>query len=182
MIEEISVKAEERGIPLTIVFDAARQPGLYTRGYHRDVEIVFTSAGESADDHLIDQIHHADNPRAITLISSDGQLAWRARSLGAKTMKVEEFVRWISRKKEKKKAVTRDQREAYHNLSSLKVKLPPLHTQPSPKKKMPTKKPQQDKGSRILPKIRPGAGPTECFEFYLEAFEKRLKNQNEESE
>ena len=87
--------ASHLGLELTLVFDAAYQEGPGSISHYDKIGIIFTEESQSADDFLIQQLEHEDNPRNTTLVTSDNRLAWRARSIGAKTLSVEEFLGWL---------------------------------------------------------------------------------------
>jgi hypothetical protein len=47
----------------------------------------------SADDAIVDAVYEADNPRDITVVSRDREVAGRSRQLGARVLSPAEFLR-----------------------------------------------------------------------------------------
>lgn len=80
---------------VTLVFDSAYTPGLSTRQHMGRLEIVYSSAGETADAYIIGEVLLSKARQRETIITSDKQLAEHARRLGAKTMNVESFCAWL---------------------------------------------------------------------------------------
>lgn len=75
---------------VTVVFDGLphllfnRKPGSY--------EVIFTK-GETADDKIKRLVNDSANPKAVVVVSDDREIAFFIRSLGAKPLGVEEFLK-----------------------------------------------------------------------------------------
>lgn len=95
-IEELNEKIQIIGLDAMIVFDAQYQFGPGSRSNYRHLTVCFTDPGETADDYLIHEIRSFPKPRQIILVTSDKNLAWRARDSQAKTMTVEEFIETLN--------------------------------------------------------------------------------------
>jgi uncharacterized protein len=91
-IEELNEKIQTVLLDAIIVFDAQYQFGLGSRSRYRHLTVCFTDQGETADDYIIEEIRSSPKPRQIILVTSDKNLAWRARQYHSKTISVEEFV------------------------------------------------------------------------------------------
>ena len=77
---------------LTVVFDAQGTPDDAYRTHYQQLEILFSGAGETADDLIIKVLKAHGDCSQYTVVTSDNRLAWRARRAGAKTEPVEEFL------------------------------------------------------------------------------------------
>lgn len=145
IVQDLNQKINFLKIDATLVFDAQYQRELGDRHHLQLLEIRYTDHGETADEFIIDELKREKNPREHTVVTSDKKLAWRARRLGAKTEKVEEFIRWLN-KRYKKRLVRKE-----------------------PEKKKVEKKEKPIKKSSDPPK---NATLNECFDYYLYTFEK----------
>lgn len=97
VIHDLNSKVQNLGIGITLVFDAQYQTGGVTRTHFHHLQILFSSHGETADDLIIHCLKEEDNPRQCTVVTSDNQLAWRARHLAAKTESVGAFMKWLNK-------------------------------------------------------------------------------------
>lgn len=151
LIEELNEKSLATSASLTLIFDAISQYGEATRSQHDALSIIYTGEGISADDHIIEELDQMERPQNITVVTSDNQLAWRARQRGAKSQSVEQFIAWLNKKwrhKEKR--------------ASLQPKHPRLSPAPlSPPAPLPH--PPPPPGKEELPHA--------CYNYYLWAFE-----------
>lgn len=84
-----------KNVTYKIIYDG--QPDIYS-GNNRDRSIAFSRNPEKADDLIIRYIQKQRNKRGITLVTSDRQLASRAKDLGSKVLSSEVFVQKIQRK------------------------------------------------------------------------------------
>lgn len=101
-LEQLVLFVKNLEIDVTIVFDAQYQESESLRKHQGALEIVFTAYRETADDYLIRHFRILKNPKRHTLITNDGQLTWRARQSGVKTMNLREFFRWFKKDRTKK--------------------------------------------------------------------------------
>ncbi len=102
-IADLYEKIRVVGLDVTIVFDAQYHEGLGSRTHLDFLEICFTDEGETADDYIINELGSTPNPREEIVVTSDNNLAWRARRTHAKSEKVEDFMRWLDHRFRKKK-------------------------------------------------------------------------------
>ncbi|MFO8053182.1 MAG: NYN domain-containing protein, partial [Candidatus Omnitrophota bacterium] len=58
---------------------------------------------ESADDRIIKKTEQVKNKKQIVVVTDDRQLAYRARSLGARNISVDEFISKTKRREKKEK-------------------------------------------------------------------------------
>ena len=158
IIHDLSQKIDLLEIDATIVFDATFQIGESSRSHYKQLEIVYTDEGETADEYIVNELKSTPNPSQETIVTSDKKLAWYARRQNSKTESVEEFITWLNNRYKNK-------------LNQLKK----ARVQP----KTPLKKtiPQKSAVSPDTPLKIPSVAITaeECFQYYLNAFEIEYK-------
>ncbi len=102
-IKKFSHYVEKHNLHVTLVFDGKDLPsGSYTRGNWKNIEVVYTHHGLTADAYLLDQITHFKKAASITIVTSDKQLAIHARVQGSHVMSVEDFMQFLVHKEHKK--------------------------------------------------------------------------------
>lgn len=150
MIDDLTRKIEFLELDVTFVFDAQYQPCDSSRSFFRNLEILFTAHGETADEAIINEIKSESNPRQQIVVTSDKKLAWFARRCSVKTETVEEFTTWLNK---------RYQNKLRHQKS------PPLL------KKATTKSVPQVELSEKSPLKTPPSHQPGSIEYYLAVFE-----------
>lgn len=103
VIVELAAKINIAALDATLVFDSQFKAGPGEILCLESLDIHFTDEGVTADDYIIDSLRRAEHPRSITVVTSDGRLAWRARRKMAQSMPVEEFLALLNRIYRKKK-------------------------------------------------------------------------------
>ncbi len=183
------------GLNVTLVFDSPRTPERKRTHYH-NLEIIYTSVHETADEFIIEELSEAHNPKKIVVITSDKFLALQAKKLRARTDTVEHFADWIETRV-KNKLQPKPKKEALILPNKPRV-LPPLEEKIKPpiegteayylrafeeeyqkiissEKKPPEQK--KPKKVRKPPKYEPkAADPIHDQERWLKIFESRLKS------
>lgn len=144
IIQDLNRKAQRLKMNLTVVFDAQGTPGDAYRTHYQQLEILFSGAQETADDLIIKVLKAQGDCSQYTVVTSDNRLAWRARRAGAKTESVDEFL--IKLNKQYLNALRKVNKRI----------IPPLK--------------EPVKVERVLEE----ASPSECFDYYLEIFEKSV--------
>lgn len=87
---------EELQLDVTIVFDAAHQPGEVAWTRTRGVRVVYTGEGETADSYIVSALRKEPKGRRQTVVTSDKRLAWEIRQDStAATVDVVPFVHWV---------------------------------------------------------------------------------------
>src|ERR1700733_667405 len=153
IIKDLHLKAKLLQIPLTIVFDSASQAGDWERSHYGDLEIYFTSQGQSADEFLLQLIKKSSSPENCVVITNDRELSLSIRRSGGKTESIGRFLSWINNR--------------------IKNKL-----QRGKKKKREEAPVKQEKHlSSEVPTV--DAAVENCFDYYLSVFEKRLEEEPE---
>ena len=145
IIRDLNAKIQFLDLDATIVFDAHYQIGDSHRTHYRQVEILFTAQGETADEHILSTLKKAKEPSEYTVVTSDKKLAWLSRRKLAKTETVEEFLSLLARRFKNK----------IRRMKEVKLVEP---TKPV-KKAVPPVAPISQKNAE------------ECFDYYLQQFE-----------
>lgn len=159
-IEELNAKIHLLDLDITIVFDAQYQPGESSRSHYKNLEILFTDEGETADDRILEEIKGEKYQASrVTVVTSDKKLAWYARRCSAKTESAEDFIAWLNKRFKNRLR----QRKADAISPSATKNFPPP-------KKTAVKKPSKPSKS---------ATPEQCADYYLEAFEKEFSKMEE---
>jgi predicted RNA-binding protein with PIN domain len=98
IILELTDRVEILGLKITLVFDSMYQKNESRRTYYKNLEIVYTGEGQTADEWILANLHEVKKPNKIQIVTSDKHLAWKARRLGAQTVPVEEFIDWLNQR------------------------------------------------------------------------------------
>lgn len=163
LLDDLVDKISLLNLSVTIAFDSSTQPGLGTRSHRGQLEILFTSAGESADDLIIDLLNSSANANNITVVTSDKPLAWRARRLGAKTESARAFIQWLNARYRKQLSRPREQAKQSQR------KPPEAPPQPAPTQN------RAKEGPQTIQRPSPSTPVTQCTEYYRVVFEERLE-------
>lgn len=84
-------QAKGKNNQATIVYDGqemGRDGGLVKNKW---LKVIFTLAGEKADDRIIELVESSANPREITVVTNDRSVFMKARCAGALCFSIEEF-------------------------------------------------------------------------------------------
>jgi len=160
ILDNLSEKLRFLDLEMTIIFDAAYRPGDATRRHRGNLEIIYTRNTESADDYIVEQLDEDGRSYDTMVVTSDRDLAFRARRLGAYSMSVEAFITWLDKRYANKLRRRKQQRNpSLNGVSSAQSK----PVQPAP------------------PPAEPGPAQTvnECYDYYRYIFEKRLREPEE---
>lgn len=151
IIEDLCHKVKILQLDVTLVFDSQYQPGDSERFYYNNLEIQYTSEGETADDFILSALKRSAHPEAQTVVTSDKRLAWRSRRRLAKTEPIEEFIGWLNKRFKNRLRQSKIEKESPQEKAK--------ETAPKILKRVPTSK----------------ATVEDCFDFYLESFEKEYE-------
>jgi predicted RNA-binding protein with PIN domain len=161
LIEHLNDKIAVAGWDVTLIFDAVSQYGLARRSHHEFLGIVFTGEGISADEHIVEELGQRSDVKNIVVVTSDKHLAWRARHQGAQTESVGSFMKRLNKR--------------------IRKKSPPKSPGPPP----PAEPKEAEEAGRVdhpdphsiyaqQENPDPKASPAECYNYYLQEFEKRM--------
>lgn len=149
-IYDLANKSSLLDLEVTIVFDSHYQQEQESRHHCKNLQVIFTATGETADEYIIHRLKETTAPAGHTVVTSDKKLAWYARRRLAKTQTVEEFLDLLNKRYKNKRKVKKEKTEIL-----LPVK--------------PQKKPIPD----------PHASAETCFEYYLNTFEAQVAKEDE---
>lgn len=96
LIKDLNIKIETIHLDAILIFDAQYQMGEGSRSHIKDLEIFFTTYGQTADEFILQKIKNDPTPAQITVVTSDKKLAWLSRLRGAKTEPVDDFLKWLN--------------------------------------------------------------------------------------
>ena len=74
------------------MFDGSPEAGFSVHERISSIRVEFSSRSYTADEMIEGMIQAEENPRRVTVVTSDGHLAAKVRALGARTIRVEEFL------------------------------------------------------------------------------------------
>jgi len=163
VISYLSGKAKQLGLHLTLVFDSQHQQDEESHSHYKGMEICFTALNETADEFILRKIRGLKTPRQHTVVTSDRQLALFCRHEHAHTMTIEDFVQVLERVRNRPQR--RPESESESHTAALRPLIPP---------KTKVKSIQQTDVDILKD---PKASFADCFESYLETFEKQVAEQ-----
>ncbi|PCI94355.1 hypothetical protein COB11_03935 [Candidatus Aerophobetes bacterium] len=104
VIETLQTTLSDVKLKLSIVFDSRFElsedfPTRLSRG---SLEIIYSPKGLCADKYIIELLSFVKHPKATTVVTSDNHLALEVKALGAKTKSIDEFLEYLSRKRDAK--------------------------------------------------------------------------------
>jgi predicted RNA-binding protein with PIN domain len=170
IIYDLNKKISLIKLDVSIVFDAAFQIGERTRSHYEALEILFTAAGETADEYILDEIKNNPDPRQEIVVTSDKALAWRARSCAAHTESVEEFMFWLNRAYKNKIRQVKKEKHKRESAAAPATQTLPIH-RPSPPG--PRSFPHPSTPRSLIP---PKDAPLEAYsDYYMQVFESEWK-------
>lgn len=105
LIRELSIKLSKANIEATLVFDSYYNPEPAERAHKSGILIYYTDKGQTADEYILDFIKYNQTPSQYTVVTSDNQLAWKARQKAAQSISIQEFKKMLERIYFKKKRV-----------------------------------------------------------------------------
>lgn len=125
LIEDLDFMLKDLAWHVTLVFDAALQIEDFSRTHFRNLELIFTAEGETADEYIIEALHTLPCPQNETIVTSDKSLARILRTLGANTQSVKEFLAFLKKKKQKRVLNSKRSPPKKENPISLKKNIDP---------------------------------------------------------
>lgn len=118
---EILIAIGNLNLDATVVFDGKqKEPNEVIRGHLKNLEIIYTSPSQSADDYILEQIDASPNPSQEVVVSSDRELIGKARQRGASIQTVQQFLTLIIRKKKRKPAEEKQMSDTDANIERLR--------------------------------------------------------------
>jgi hypothetical protein len=94
LVQQVGVLARQRGVTPTIVFDGQTSSGSRPPAALREVRVVFSEAGITADDELVMAVVGTDDP--VVVVTDDRELSARVRVHGADVVGTRSFLGVLS--------------------------------------------------------------------------------------
>lgn len=85
------------GQNLIVFFDSGDLPGNTPHTSSPGVTVRFSGRGQSADDAIVDFLRAAAQPGQYAVVTNDADLTWRARAVGASTIRASDFIAKLGR-------------------------------------------------------------------------------------
>jgi predicted RNA-binding protein with PIN domain len=82
-----------------LIFDGKTYCGDSGRSYESPLEVIYTQAGQSADEYIIDWLTFSKKQRQATVVTNDRILAVNIGSYGIKVMDNTSFMQWLMKEK-----------------------------------------------------------------------------------
>lgn len=87
----------------SLVFDSSEQIRDCPQcAFLDNLEVIYTPRGLNADQYILEIVEQSANPKAMTVVTSDGGLGRQCRHLGSLVMSIEAFIAFILKKTRKK--------------------------------------------------------------------------------
>ncbi len=104
ILAHLEAWADALHLHITLVFDGKHQaPAEAIRGHLRKIEIIYTHENQSADDYIIQHIETLSHPSQTTVVSSDREILFKTKQVGAQGQTIEEFLSFLLNKQKKRK-------------------------------------------------------------------------------
>lgn len=98
----------EYNLSVSVVFDSSEQVRDYAQSIQSDaLEVIYAPKGRSADEYIIELVELKKNPKAETVVTSDGGLARQCKHLGTRVLTIEEFIAFLIQKAKKSQKDTK---------------------------------------------------------------------------
>ena len=104
-IDALAGSLEAAGIEAAVIFDSSHaESGLFPSSSHiyPHIDVIFSPAGLTADEYILEYLEAHTNAKGLTLVTDDRHLALLAKDYGVKHIKIEEFLKRLSRRKQKR--------------------------------------------------------------------------------
>lgn len=96
VLEEFSSKV--KGLELIVVFDSHKDLCELSRTYYKNIEVVYTTHNQTADDFILERIALSKFPFNISVISNDKKLLKEVLNLKAHAYSFEKFLKKLNKK------------------------------------------------------------------------------------
>jgi len=103
LIYALDAFAELFRLHCTLVFDASFQSDPLSRGHYKNLELIYTSKGQTADDYIVEWVELQPDKKHITVITSDRRLQARLKKPKLQVEAVGVFLKRLRKKRVKKK-------------------------------------------------------------------------------
>lgn len=105
LIEELNATISSLNFHVTLVFDGAKgSPPPTLKTHFKAIALIYTTEGQSADDHILEEISLSRHPAEITVVTNDRELREKSRRLGTETLTIDAFLSRLMQRLSKKKS------------------------------------------------------------------------------
>ena len=106
---------------ITVVFDAFdRDRNLDARSNYQALEIIYTTSKQTADESILESIEHTRHPEKICVVTSDKDLARKAKVRRANTLSLKEFFHFIHKRQKRKTSTPIECKESPREIERLR--------------------------------------------------------------
>lgn len=84
-----------------VIFDAHKAHGGLSRTSFENLEVVYTSYDQTADEYILEQLRYIKNGNEITIVSDDRRLLKQAKEFSAHTSSFDKFFKKLIQRKTK---------------------------------------------------------------------------------
>jgi predicted RNA-binding protein with PIN domain len=95
LLKDLAALARIKKLKLTVVFDGSPDERFPDDARYRGVRILYAAPGSDADARIVDYAENEKQKRALTVVTSDNQLAARVRVCGVQVMRAGAFRRMM---------------------------------------------------------------------------------------
>lgn len=98
LVERLRAYVVRRAVRVTVVFDGAGHLADTERTVPGKLQVVYSAAGQSADDVIVEALRMSSNPREYIVVTSDmADIGRAAREMGARVVPSREFLERLER-------------------------------------------------------------------------------------
>jgi predicted RNA-binding protein with PIN domain len=117
LLQDLSVLARVKKLKLTVIFDGSPDERFPDDARYRGIRILYAAPGSDADQRIVDYAENEKQKRALTVVTSDNQLAARVRVCGVQVIRAGAFRRLMEEAVEEDQATTSEPRVAPDKLN-----------------------------------------------------------------
>ena len=93
LLQELAQFSQRKKSRLTVVFDGAPEINIADGSSYRGVKVFYARPGSDADTRILEFVERERNRKALTVVTSDGQLLNQVRACGVRVIRAGEFRR-----------------------------------------------------------------------------------------
>ncbi len=112
LLQDLAVLARVKKLKLTVVFDGAPDARFPDDARYRGIRILYAAPGSDADARIVDYAENEKQKRALTVVTSDNQLAARVRVCGVAVIRAGAFRRMMEEAIESESAISDEPKAA----------------------------------------------------------------------
>jgi predicted RNA-binding protein with PIN domain len=97
LLQELARFAQHKKTRLAVVFDGAPEVNIADGSSYRGVKVFYARTGSDADTRILEFVERERNRKALTVVTSDGQLLNQVRACGVRVIRAGEFRRMMEK-------------------------------------------------------------------------------------